>query len=151
MQRVPHSTFVLQAIQRPSHSLERHPIKNQKRFTSTRSIGFDNESLYHAEADRVMDVITDLCDNLFDVTDDDFDFKTASGVLNIDFGSKGVFVINKQAPNRELWLSSPISGPYHFQYNREHSKWISSKDGTCLFDVLNSEIAETVGSDVNFA
>ena len=126
-----------------------YPFKYHQRFNSTS--GFDSETLYHLEADRVMDVVTDLCDELVDVTDDDFDFKTASGVLNIDFGPKiGVWVLNKQAPNRELWLSSPISGPYHFQYDRQGTKWVSRKDGKCLFDVLQSEFSHTVGSEIEF-
>jgi frataxin len=30
------------------------------------------------------------------------------GVLTIRLGDKGTFVINKQAPNRQIWLSSPV-------------------------------------------
>lgn len=32
-----------------------------------------------------------------------------SGVLTLSLGiSKGTYVLNKQAPNRQLWLSSPV-------------------------------------------
>lgn len=31
------------------------------------------------------------------------------GVLNVNLGGgKGTFVINKQTPNRQIWLSSPV-------------------------------------------
>lgn len=30
------------------------------------------------------------------------------GVLTVQLGSKGTYVINKQTPNRQIWLSSPI-------------------------------------------
>ena len=62
--------------------------------------------------------MTELCDDLFDLTSEDFDFKLASGVINIDFGGDlGVWVLNKQAPNQELWLSSPVSGPNHYIFD----------------------------------
>lgn len=31
-----------------------------------------------------------------------------SGVLTVGLGTHGTYVLNKQAPNREIWWSSPI-------------------------------------------
>lgn len=31
-----------------------------------------------------------------------------SGVLTLKLGDKGTYVINKQPPNKQIWLSSPI-------------------------------------------
>lgn len=28
----------------------------------------------------------------------------------------GTYVINKQAPNKQIWLSSPVSGPKRYDY-----------------------------------
>ncbi|KAI0987200.1 hypothetical protein GJ496_004681 [Pomphorhynchus laevis] len=28
------------------------------------------------------------------------------------------FVINRQSPSRQIWMSSPVSGPYHFNLNK---------------------------------
>ncbi len=39
------------------------------------------------------------------------DVSLASGVLTIELPGHGTFVINKQVPNKQIWLSSPISGP----------------------------------------
>ena len=42
------------------------------------------------------------------------DVNYSSGVLKLDFNSeegKKTYVLNKQAPNKQLWLSSPFSGP----------------------------------------
>jgi hypothetical protein len=30
------------------------------------------------------------------------------GVMTIKLGSLGTYVINKQAPNRQIWMSSPV-------------------------------------------
>ena len=39
----------------------------------------------------------------------------ADGVLTVKLGGKfGTYVINKQTPNKQLWLSSPVSGPARF-------------------------------------
>lgn len=44
--------------------------------------------------------------------DDDFDVSYSMGVITAKVGrDKGTYVINKQTPNRQIWLSSPISGP----------------------------------------
>ena len=49
----------------------------------------------------------------------------------------GTFVINKQSAAKEIWLSSPISGHYHFALKEE--KW-SSRTGVELFEVLTTEL-----------
>ena len=33
------------------------------------------------------------------------------GVIKIELGQHGTYVLNKQAPNRQLWMSCPVSGP----------------------------------------
>ncbi len=39
-----------------------------------------------------------------------------AGVLNLDFPPAGTYVFNKQPPNKQIWLSSPISGPKRYDY-----------------------------------
>lgn len=38
---------------------------------------------------------------------DEFDVHYADGVLTLALGTHGTYVINKQPPNHEIWLSSP--------------------------------------------
>ncbi|MFK8039983.1 MAG: iron donor protein CyaY [Rickettsiaceae bacterium] len=49
----------------------------------------------------------------------------------------GVFVINKNSAAQEIWLSSPISGPYHFAYLDD--KWQTTKS-IFLFDIITKEL-----------
>ena len=124
---------------------------HSKRYSSSESVGFASESLYHSEADKVMDILTEKCDEFFDLTSDEFDYKTASGVLTIDFGAKiGTFVINKQAPNQQIWLSSPISGPNHYDWDSTSKQWISSKDKHSLSSLLQTEFSKVTNTDINF-
>lgn len=64
----------------------------------------------------------------------DVDLKDGILMLITDAGT---FVINKQSSAKEIWLSSPISGPYHFALNEE--KWCS-RTGVELFEVLTTEL-----------
>jgi len=36
------------------------------------------------------------------------------GVLTVRLGRHGTYVLNKQTPNRQVWLSSPVSGPFRY-------------------------------------
>lgn len=60
------------------------------------------------------------------------------GVVTADVKGKGVYVVNRQPPKKEIWLSSPVSGPYHFQYHND--KWTDARNNE-LFAVLNGELA----------
>lgn len=58
-------------------------------------------------------------------------------VISIEVPKTGVFVINRQPPKEEIWLSSPITGPYHFK--RKNNEWIDSK-GNNLLEIISREI-----------
>ena len=43
------------------------------------------------------------------------DVNLSDGVLTVRLGSDlGTYVINKQSPNKQIWLSSPLSGPKRY-------------------------------------
>ena len=49
----------------------------------------------------------------------------------------GTYVINKQNAVQEIWLSSPISGPFHFYY--QDGIW-QSRNGATLDKLLSDEL-----------
>ncbi|AFC71403.1 iron donor protein CyaY [Rickettsia australis] len=57
-------------------------------------------------------------------------------ILNLDT-DEGIYVINKQSAAKEIWLSSPVSGPYHFFY--EQGKW-KNRVGLELMAILTEEL-----------
>jgi iron donor protein CyaY len=66
----------------------------------------------------------------------ELDLDINDGILTI--GTKnGVFVINRQSVAREIWLSSPISGPYHFFFN--NGRW-ESRNNDELFNIITEEL-----------
>lgn len=97
-----------------------------------------SESRFHALADDLLQTILDVVD---EAVGDTVDVDLIGGVLTIDLGTKGQYVVNKHAPNRELWLSSPISGAWHFDYDSERDTWLSTRDRSqALADLLALEL-----------
>jgi frataxin len=59
----------------------------------------------------------------------------------------GIYVINKQTPNKEIWLSSPFSGPK--RYSIIGGKWVYPQDGVSLHDLLSQELSRALSTDIN--
>ncbi|KAG5502837.1 hypothetical protein JKF63_04606 [Porcisia hertigi] len=82
------------------------------------------------------------------------DVSCNGGVLTIETTERGTFILNKQAPNVQLWLSSPISGPHHYdmitmtQGGREKTSWKSDHDGHDLVEKLERELTEVLGTNL---
>lgn len=80
--------------------------------------------------------------------------------MTVNFGySHGTYVINRQSPNRQIWLSSPTSGPKRYDFVAAASKeqqlppsghWVYKHNGVSLHQLLDSEIAPIVRKDVRF-
>ncbi|KAI0662619.1 Frataxin [Cubamyces menziesii] len=106
--------------------------------------------LYHQYADATMDTMLESLENLLDeVGDPDSEVEYSSGVLTLKLGSKGTYVINKQPPNKQIWLSSPFSGPKRYDYVEEQDDWVYLRDGRSLSDLLNQELSDALGRDVD--
>lgn len=76
---------------------------------------------------------------------------TQAGVLNLHLPPNGNYVLNKQPPNKQIWLSSPISGPKRFDFvmtsegqdvkeGTGAGDWVYLRDGSTLNDILLKEV-----------
>ncbi|ODV95235.1 hypothetical protein PACTADRAFT_57837, partial [Pachysolen tannophilus NRRL Y-2460] len=102
-----------------------------------------SQSEYNHIADETLENM--LCDleTLLDTKDcGDADIELTSGILTIVLPPAGTYVINKQPPNKQIWLSSPISGPKRYDYI--NGEWISLREQERLLDLVGKEIAETL-------
>lgn len=72
----------------------------------------------------------------------DFDVDFSQGVLTIQLAPTGTYVLNTQTPNRQIWLSSPSSGPWRYAWQPQRSEWISARDGHALAERLSTELSE---------
>ncbi|OLY84550.1 Frataxin-like protein [Smittium mucronatum] len=78
----------------------------------------------------------------------EIDIEFSAGVLNINFGRKGSYVLNQQPPNRQIWFSSPISGPKRFEYDSDSHRWTGTKDGEDLIELLSNELSKLLEMSV---
>ncbi|XP_012260523.2 frataxin homolog, mitochondrial [Athalia rosae] len=79
----------------------------------------------------------------------DADVSYGDGVLTVKFGKQeGTYVINRQTPNKQIWLSSPKSGPKRYDF--VDGKWIYKHDGKSLHDLLNKEIPAIIRNQALF-
>jgi frataxin len=100
-------------------------------------------------ADETLDLLQDQLDELLeDASVEDSDVKCDSGVLELTLGDKGTYVINKQAPNKQIWLSSPLSGPFRYDYSKEDESWIYSRDKHKLEEKLSKELSEILNTTI---
>ena len=67
------------------------------------------------------------------------DVELAGGVLTLTTDDGRTFLINKHAPLKQLWYSSPLSGAHHFE--PKGADWVSTRDGSHFFAKLAAELA----------
>jgi iron-sulfur cluster assembly protein CyaY len=67
------------------------------------------------------------------------DAERQGGVLTID-GDDGTWVINKHAPTRQIWLSSPKSGARHYAFDAASGQWKDTRGGPDLLALLSAEL-----------
>jgi frataxin len=87
----------------------------------------------------------------------DIEVDFAAGILEVST-SKGVYVFNKQPPNKQIWLSSPESGPMRFDWvvtgeslNQKEGggkgDWVYLREGISLTDLVRKELGVELGVD----
>ena len=78
------------------------------------------------------------------------ELSAAYGVLTIDLGKRGTWVINKQTPNKQIWWSSPISGPRRFAYDVADKKWHWTRDHKVTLGELLTKELTTISPGLDF-
>jgi len=81
--------------------------------------------------------------------EEEWEVSYSAGVLTLSCGPHGTYVINKQPPNSQIWLSSPLSGPRRYDYCGTHDCWFYNRDGTTLKGLLEEELGQFTGEKVD--
>ncbi|TDH66781.1 hypothetical protein CCR75_001602 [Bremia lactucae] len=98
-------------------------------------------------ADKTLHDIQSWLDGIEEMLDDS-DIMYTQGVLKIDLGEHGTWVLNRQVPNRQIWWSSPISGPRRYEYHAEGRQWVNTRDSSELTELLHTEILNATGIEI---
>jgi len=97
-----------------------------------------------------MDTLLEFLEELLDrLGNPSYEVEYHSGVLTLVLGDSGTYVINKQPPNKQIWLSSPFSGPKRYDYSPIADSWVYLRDGCTLGDLLNTELSTALGHKVD--
>uniref|UniRef100_A0A8C5Q758 Frataxin n=1 Tax=Leptobrachium leishanense TaxID=445787 RepID=A0A8C5Q758_9ANUR len=100
----------LQICSRLAESHHRNHLLQIRRSGSVTSSSTLDENTYDKLAEDTLDSLAEFFEDLADqpFTPHDYDVTFGNGVLTIKLGADlGIYVINKQTPNRQIWLSSP--------------------------------------------
>jgi frataxin len=112
--------------------------------SSTSSGGFDGTNITESDfedlADSTLSLLEGALDRISSLLNPE-EISCAYGVLTIDLGKRGTWVLNKQTPNKQIWWSSPVSGPRRFAYDANAKVWRWTRDGSItLGQLLEKEI-----------
>lgn len=108
------------------------------------------EEFHHLSDDVLLHLLERLDEIGEDLQLEGFDADYSQGVLTVKLGSLGTYVLNKQTPNRQIWLSSPVSGPARFDWSSDTKKWIYRRTNEELLELLNNEFTKLLQTTVNF-
>lgn len=69
--------------------------------------------------------------------------------MTVKIPNVGTYVLNKQPPNKQIWLASPVTGPKRYDYVISESQgqkqdtgkgeWVYLRDGSTLSELLLQE------------
>lgn len=129
-----------------SHLQKRHHAMSTDGRVIENLIDNITDSQYCQIADNYLEDLSDSLEELGE-TYPQIDVELTQGVMSLTVAPGKTYVINKQPPNKQIWLSSPISGPK--RYDLIGGKWITLRDNTALTDLLRSELEEELACDVD--
>lgn len=122
----------------------------------TSPIRYFAEHLSELEFDKICNETLESLSEFFEYLIEEFDdlkgadVTYSDGVLTISLGEKGTYVINRQTPNKQIWLSSPYSGPK--RYDLVNKKlWIYKRDNQSLHKLLQKELSQLLNKEINLS
>jgi len=108
-----------------------------------------SQNNYERVSEDTLEHLYDYLDQLPEKvqTEPEYDVSYSMGVLTAKISNKiGTYVINKQSPNRQIWLSSPMSGPKRYDFIE--NRWIYRHDGVSLHFLLQKEFEKVFGEKI---
>ena len=90
------------------------------------------DSSFESLADSLLEALEEGLGNVADA-------ELQGGVLTVE-GDGGTWVINKHAPTRQIWLSSPKSGARHYAFDESSGLWRDTRGSGDLMTILAGEL-----------
>ncbi len=100
-----------------------------------------------SEFNELADAVFERIEQAVDRSGKDIECSLTGGVLELEFDDGSKIIINRHAPNREIWLAAK-SGGFHYAWQDE--RWFSSRDGSELFGKLGELVKLGCGATLAF-
>jgi CyaY protein len=97
------------------------------------------ESDFHERVDAMLTSI----ENALEAADADIDSEINSGILTLEFSDRSKVIINRQTPNREIWVAAK-SGGFHFFF--DGAAWRDTRSNESLESLLSRVISAQSGA-----
>jgi CyaY protein len=82
-----------------------------------------------------------------DIDPDEAEAELRSDNISITFENGEIFIVNKQAPTRQIWLAA-LKSAYHFNYNETNKIWICGKTNRELFELLSEKTSSLINQKI---
>lgn len=105
------------------------------------------ESEFLAAADATLAAIGAAIDRALDDSEADVDWSLVDGILEIACEDGSKVIVNRHAPNRELWVAARRGG---FHFRADGGRWRDTRGGGELGAALTAILAEQAGLGVDF-
>ncbi len=99
------------------------------------------------EFNELADAVFAHIEQSIDDSGADIEYTLNGGVLEVEFDDGSKIVINRHAPNQEIWLAAK-SGGFHYSYHE--GKWLSRRDGSELYAKLCELVENGSGEIITF-
>lgn len=99
------------------------------------------ESDFHQRVDDVLEAV----EAALETADADIDTEINGGILTLEFANRSKIIINRQTPNREIWVAAK-SGGFHFYF--DGAAWRDTRSNESLESLLSRAVSEQSGSVV---
>jgi len=96
------------------------------------------ESEFHGAVDAILARIESSLED-----EDALDVDLESGILTVTCADGSKVIVNRQTPNREIWVAAR-SGGFHFRF--EDGRWRDTRAGDDLFATLERVVEAQSGA-----
>jgi len=94
---------------------------------------------------RVDAVLTQI-ESAMDDVECDIDAELNGGILTLTFDNNTKVIVNRQTPNREIWVAAK-SGGFHFKF--DGLAWLDTRSHEQLESLLSSVVSEQSGNVIS--
>ncbi|MBL8525204.1 MAG: iron donor protein CyaY [Betaproteobacteria bacterium] len=100
------------------------------------------ESAFHERVDAVLEAL----ELSLEEVDADIDAEVNGGILTLEFANRSKVIVNRQTPNREIWVAAK-SGGFHFRF--DGATWRDTRSNESLESLLSRVISEQSGDVIS--